>query len=300
METGLTIKELEPIKERFVKICNEETYLKEASFALQHLAKNNFLAGCTRSSIQMAVLNIAQIGLTLNPALKLAYLVPRMQGGERICCLEPSYMGLCKLVTDTGSAKNIYAHLIYENDLFEQILGTENKIIHKPKLGERGEFVGVYAVAVLSDGRTQVEVMDKLDVYEIRDKSESYKAFKEKKVKTCVWEDSFGEMTRKTVIKRLTKYLPKTEHWDKISQAIELDNKDYESQHWQLDKIEELLKISGCAEEKKDWISKTMYSYNYEQASQTIKELESAVPDAILAGRNYSQTTVTGHLKNNL
>lgn len=287
-----------PIKERFISLIDEQTFLKESSFAIQHLNKNSYLAKSTKESILSSVLNIAQVGLTLNPALKLAYLVPRRVGSDVTCCLEPSYVGLCKLATDTGSVKNIYAHLIYESDEFKQILGTENEIIHNPKLGNRGEFVGVYAVAILSDNRKQVEVMDKMDVFEIRDYSESYKAFLNKKTSDCVWERNFGEMARKTVVKRLCKYLPKTENWEKISKAIELDNQDYGISNGQINYIDSLLLTCSYAEEKKQFIERNLNTYTAEQATRLIEDLKNSQINPIThGGGGGSQTQIKEELE---
>lgn len=292
MANELTVATFEPIKTRFTEIFDEVTFRKECSFAMQHLSKNSYLAIATQKSILESVLNIAQIGLTLNPAMKLAYLVPRRVNNEVVCCLEPSYQGICKLVTDTGSVKNIYSQLVYENDIFEQILGTENTIVHKPKLGNRGAIVGIYAVAILADNRKQVEVMDKPSIDEIRDYSESYKSFKAGKAKSCIWEDNYEEMARKTVIKRLCKYLPKTNNWERISTAIELDNQDYKVDYWQLDKIEQLLRTSSMDEEKKEFISRNLNTYNKEQANQVIAQLEMSQVNPILAGHNYNQSDI--------
>lgn len=292
MENQLTIKTFDPIKTRFVELMDEKTFLKEASFAMQHLGKNTYLATATHKSILESVLNVAQIGLTLNPALKLAYLVPRRVGQDVVCILEPSYQGLCKLATDTGSVKNIYAEIVYQNDQFERILGTENKIIHKPKNSDRGDAIGVYAVAHLFDGRCQTEWMDNLEVYEIRDYSESYKAFKAGKVKDCIWERNEFEMWRKTVIKRLCKYLPKTENWEQLEKAIEFDNYDYKIDFWQMDKIEQLMKSSAMSEEKKEFINRYLNTYTKDQANQLIYELENSQVNPIHAGNNYNQTDI--------
>lgn len=56
------------------------TWAKESQFAIQQFQKNSFLADTARgnlSSAQNAIINVAAIGITLNPASKLAYLVPR-------------------------------------------------------------------------------------------------------------------------------------------------------------------------------------------------------------------------------
>ena len=92
------------IQSNFLKLADEKTFQKEVSFAVQILNKNSYLAGTSKVSILQAIYNTALTGLTLNPVLKLAYLVPR--AGE--CCLEPSYQGLIKLITDTGSATTVY------------------------------------------------------------------------------------------------------------------------------------------------------------------------------------------------
>lgn len=292
----LTRSTFESIKKPFIALLDEETFNKECSFALQHLTKNAYLQKATPQSLLTSVLNIAQVGLTLNPVQKLAYLVPRFINGQIECCLEPSYQGLVKLLTDSGSANNVYAHLVYENDHFEQILGTSNEIIHKPKLGSRGNVVGVYAVAVLANGSKQVEVMDVSEVNEIRDSSESYKAFKSGKAKTAIWETWYDEMARKTVIKRLVKYLPKS-NYDKIAKAIDLTNDDFQASFNQLEMIDSLLRSSSIAEERKEFIERNMGTYNIEQASSCIEMLKNNQVDAINAGHGYNQTMIKEKLK---
>jgi len=94
---------------------------REISFALQLLNKNQRLQECSANSKMAAIVNIANIGLTLNPAAKEAYLLPRWSSvtKENECCLEPSYIGLVKLLTDAGSIKNILCNLVNAfNDRF--------------------------------------------------------------------------------------------------------------------------------------------------------------------------------------
>src|SRR5689334_11701957 len=82
-----------------------EKVKQEISFAIQHVNKSPQLQKCTTESLQMAVLNISNIGLSLNPAAKEAYLIPRWNGVTKVteAALEPSYVGLVKLLTDAGS-----------------------------------------------------------------------------------------------------------------------------------------------------------------------------------------------------
>jgi recombination protein RecT len=295
METALTtIKEQFPkIREKFLKLANEETFIRECSFAIQHLNKNPYLQKATQESILESVMNIANTGLTLNPVLKLAYMIPRYNSvhKEVQCVLEPSYQGLVKLITDTGSARNVFAHVVYEGDEFEEILGTEPSITHKPKhLSTKITFA--YAVAVLFNGSRQIEVMTKAEINDIRDKSESYKAYKDGKVKSCIWVSDEGEMCRKTVIKRLTKYLPKTDQWDKLATAIDIDNKDYSISNDQASYIESLLQTCSLPVEEVIEIEKSLNTINSGEASKMITYLQNNQRDPIASGDNYSQSDI--------
>ncbi len=200
-------------------------FKKEGAFALQILKNNSFLYKVAREnpeSLADAVVNVALTNLTLNPTLSLAYLVPR--GGK--VCLQPSYMGLCKILTDAGSVKTIYAYVVYKNDEFEMVLGTNPNIIHKPAMSDKGEAIGVYACAVLADGSKQFEYMDKEEVDKIMSKSEAVKANK-----YSSWTEWWGEMARGKVIRRMYKFLSKTNITVALEKAIELTNDiDFEAE----------------------------------------------------------------------
>ncbi|GAB3822286.1 hypothetical protein GCM10028895_26380 [Pontibacter rugosus] len=157
-------------KARFEAVENNKLdFQREAGFALQILQKNPFLAKTNPESIKNAIINCALTGLTLNPVLKMAYLVPRK--GE--CVLDPSYMGLIKVLTDAGSVKNIYAEVVYEADQFYIEQGTSPKLEHKPEImGDRGNKIGTYAVAFLHNGGYQFEFMRADQVSAIKSRSE--------------------------------------------------------------------------------------------------------------------------------
>ena len=92
-------------------------YESEFGFALQQLGANDYtkkIAENNPESLLHAMANVAACGLSLNPAKKECYLVPR----KGKVCLDPSYMGLCKLLTDTGSIKWIQTKLVHEKDTF--------------------------------------------------------------------------------------------------------------------------------------------------------------------------------------
>jgi recombination protein RecT len=268
---------------------DSETIAKECSFALQAISKSKQLQDATIESKQSAILNIVQVGLTLNPVMKLAYLVPRWSREGTLCCLEPSYQGLVKLLTDTGSIETINAQLVYENDKFEYLPSDfERPIIHESNpFQNRGQIIGVYAVAKLTSGACQAETMSIEQLHEIRELSESYKAFKAGKVKSCVWVEHEGEMYRKTIIRRIAKYLPKSDKFTKVAAAIDLDEQDFRPSESQKHYARELLEGSDVSEK----MEVRHYEFTIENGSikdltQVIDELKERQRDSGRYGMN--------------
>nr|WP_235428547.1 hypothetical protein [Enterobacter hormaechei] len=73
------VKQQEPL---FIKAATDErmVWAKESQFAIQLFQNNDYLAKVAfqnQTSTQNAIINVAAIGISLNPAQKLAYLVPR-------------------------------------------------------------------------------------------------------------------------------------------------------------------------------------------------------------------------------
>jgi phage RecT family recombinase len=263
---------------------------KEISFALQTINKSAQLQKCSGESVLQAVVNIANVGLTLNPAAKEAYLIPRWSSISKgmEASLEPSYVGMVKLLTDTGSVKAMVCQLVYEGDTFEVDLANNlNPVTHKPNLLQKREtIIGVYALATLSDNTRQVEWMTIFDIHEIRDRSETYKAFKAGKIQACTWVSDFGEMARKTVIKRIYKYLPRSEKAAVLDRAIELDNTDYTASDSQISMIENLLRSSTMDERQVSWLEMELPTMGAKRASEVIEMLKNNQPNERTRIRN--------------
>lgn len=202
------------VREQFLSVCADApTFEREAGFAIQLLSVNDYamrVALDNRQSVMNAVTNIAAIGISLNPAKKQAYLVPR----DGRICLDISYMGLLDLAIASGSIKWGQAALVHAGDRFE-LNGFDKPPTHArdPFSKDRGEVVGVYVVVKTSDGDYLTETMTIAEVFDIRDRSASWKAWISKQ-KKCPWVTDEGEMVKKTVIKRAYKLWPKTDRLD--------------------------------------------------------------------------------------
>jgi phage RecT family recombinase len=251
--------------------------MREISFALQHFAKNDYLNSATPISKLKSVVNISQVGLTLNPVAKEAYLVPRFTKGAVECVLEPSYVGLQKLLTDAGSVQSIVTNLVYENDKIEiDIADNQKPVKHFPELNstKRGAVIGVYSLATLHNGIRQVEYMDIQSINDIRERSESYKSYKSGRAKSCIWESDYAEMCRKTCVKRIYKYLPRTERMTAVDEAISLTNQDFEITDDQRSYMIELAQSVGYTDDQMKDLKIQSLSMSADKASQTIEWLK--------------------------
>jgi len=189
----------------------------EQNYAIQQIYKNNFttkVAVGNPVSVQNAVRNIAAIGLTLNPALKYAYLVPR----DGQICLDVSYMGLMHLAQDTGSVIWSQCKIVHKNDEYMNKGASVEPDHAYNAFGDRGDIVGAYCVVKLADGDYLTHEMKIEDVFAIRDRSMAWK-----KSKSGPWATDEKEMIKKTVVKQASKYWPKVE---RMQEAIKMVNEE--------------------------------------------------------------------------
>ncbi len=197
------------VRDSFNAVSNDTkiNFEAEAGFAIQALSTEYAMniALKNRQSVIDAVTNVSAIGISLNPAKKQAYLVPR--GGK--ICLDISYMGLIDLAVATGSVKWAQAAIVYSNDTFT-LRGYDQSPLHDfTPFGERGAIQGVYVVVKTPDGEYLTHTMPISEVYAIRDRSESFKK------KSGPWISDESEMIKKTCVKQAYKYWPKAERLQK-------------------------------------------------------------------------------------
>lgn len=173
-----------------------------ARIALTTIRTNPKLLECSVPSLLGAVMQAAQLGL--EPGLiGHCYLVPFKNGktGQSEVQFIIGYKGMIDLARRSGQIENIYAHAVYSNDEFDYELGLEPKLKHKPYMnGDRGEFIGVYAVAHFKGGGYQFEFMPKEEIEKRRKRSKAANA--------GPWVTDYEEMAKKTVIRHMWKYLP--------------------------------------------------------------------------------------------
>ena len=110
----------------------------------------------------------------------------------------PSYRGLRKMAIEKSvkPINQIYSKLIKDGDEFEEEFSNGQQHIHfKAKFGNNGPIVGVFAVCVFADNTEIYEVMTKDEIDACKAKSRNSGA----------WKDFYGEMAKKSCVRRLCK-----------------------------------------------------------------------------------------------
>lgn len=207
-----------PLKNEFEQVCSEPSiaFKRESEFAMQIFANNDYLANVAVNnlvSVRSAIMNVSAIGISLNPAQKLAYLVPR----DKKVCLDISYMGLMHIAQQSQAIKWCQSSIVRQNDNF-QLTSIDTAPRHEYNAfatqEQRGEIVGAYTVVKTEDGDYLTHTMPIADIHAIRDRSTAWKAWISRK-KSCPWVTDEEQMILKTVVKQAAKYWPRRERLDK-------------------------------------------------------------------------------------
>ncbi len=162
------------------------------------------IAECSVESLLGAVMQSSILGFEPIPALGQCYYVPfnNSKTGKREVQFLIGYKGLIDLARRSSQIKMIYVQSVFENDEFSYEFGLKPDVIHKPALGDRGNFICAYAVAKFVNGGEAFEVMSKADIDKIRSTSQAANS------KYSPWNTFYEEMAKKTVLRRLAKMLP--------------------------------------------------------------------------------------------
>lgn len=209
---------IEQVAPQFNEIATQHklvTWAEESQFAIQAIEKNQKLAECLPHTVKNSVINVAAVGLTLNPALGYAYLVPegvKQPNGKYMqeCMLRVSFKGLLKIATDSGSIKWAKSEVVKERDTFVYKGPCTMPDHQMQPFGDRGATVGAYCIAKTHEGDILVDIMDGGEITKIRNAAKTQ----------YVWDAWPDEMAKKAIIKRASKQWPKTDRDDRLDLAV--------------------------------------------------------------------------------
>jgi len=199
-------------KDMILKVKNQlETQLEEKMEALpQGMNKTRFtqnalavlneskdLQQCSPQSVVIGLMKGAFLGLDF--FMKDCYLIKYGTTAN----FQTDYKGEMKLAKkySINPIKDIYAKLVREGDVFtEKVVDGKQTVTFEPISFNDGKTIGAFAVAYYEDGSMIYETMSEKEIEETR---KNYS----KMANSKAWKLSWGEMAKKTVLRRLMKLI---------------------------------------------------------------------------------------------
>jgi phage RecT family recombinase len=209
--------------------------------ALLSCTKIRSLLNCTKESIFLALLDAAELGLTVHWGPRgEAVLVPF---GEK-CTLVIGYRGYAKLLYRTGIVRDVQADFVCERDVWAMRRTHQGvEFDHRFGFTGRGKMIGTYAVAYLKEqyagegGGCIIAPMDLGKIHKIRDqvlarvqadpKHWSNPKTREQKIAEHPWTVWETEMGVKSAVRQLPKLFPTVDALGKdiVGRAVEIDTR---------------------------------------------------------------------------
>jgi len=179
--------------------------------------QNADLQKCTPASIIKAASLSASLNLDIDQR-GFAYLVPY----KNEATLQIGYLGLMELAYRSNKVKAIDAHCVYESERDKiKIVRTDGQFtVEHPFSYEppTGKIIAVYATAQIEGygPRTIVLRIDQVEAFRARSKCPGSPA----------WKNDYEAMCKKTAIRQLAKYLPKSAVTEELSRGAAIDEKE--------------------------------------------------------------------------
>ena len=186
-------KEAEKMAERFAKMIYTT------------ISQNPMLQQCSTPSLCKAASISASLDLDID-VRGLAYLIPYKNKGKLEAQFQIGYLGLIDLAYRSGKVKAISAHCIYESEKDKvSIKRIDGQFTVKHPFSytkPTGKVIAVYATAAVEgcDPQTVVLRFDEVEAYREKSKAPNSPA----------WKEFYPAMAKKTAIRQLAKFLPKS------------------------------------------------------------------------------------------
>lgn len=200
---------------------NKEEAMRKIAICLGSINRNPKLLECEPGTLFQCISQSLSLDLLPSPHNECAYIHRwNSKTGRNEANFEVQYQGYVKHILNAGN-KQMICRVVMEGDYFEY-----NEITHPPKFipavvlgNEPGAVLFAYAAVLTPDACWQVEVMSEKDILGIKSMS------KAKDADYSPWNSKIDtvkfEMYKKTVAKRIRKYIRQSE---KLLELEEADN----------------------------------------------------------------------------
>ena len=146
----------------------------------------------------------------------------------KVVVYTPMVKGVIKNLIRYSDVATVAPDNVYSNDKISIKKGTNPVVEHEIALTNRGEYIGTYCVFTLKDNSQMIEWMSKEDIETVMNSQRPQRPSEDWATKnpkwyqealdkhnnwqpTNIWQTWFGEMAKKTVIRRLAKLVAKRE-----------------------------------------------------------------------------------------
>jgi recombination protein RecT len=183
----------------------KEIAIQFVKTAYAAISQNPTLQQCTTKSLIRSMQQSASVNLPIDKR-QLAFFVPYKNHGVMEAQLQISYLGLMELAYRSEKVKSITANCIYESEKDSvKIKRIDGRFyVEHPFSFEqpKGDIIAVYATAEVEGIPPQTIVLRKEEVERFRSKS--------KAPDSPAWTEFYDAMAKKTAIRQLAKFLPKS------------------------------------------------------------------------------------------
>ena len=174
-------------------------------YAMNEIRSTPALQECTLASIYEALVEAASMRLLVGKRHGYAYLVPfwSKKAGAKLCTLIVGYRGMVALCYRSRNIEKIETQTVHDGDDFEISYGKEGGIRHRPDpWGSRTKenCLGAYCIVTFKDGTQVFERMTYDEIEIVRKRSKGSEG--------NFWTDWWLDMARKSVVRKIHRWLP--------------------------------------------------------------------------------------------
>jgi recombination protein RecT len=205
----------------------DEIATRFAKMTYTAISNNPTLQACSLPSILKAASQAASLDLDID-VRGLAYLVPYRNKGVMEAQFQLGYLGLIELAYRSGKVKAISANCIYESEKpnvkIRRIDGRFEVEHPFSWNAPSGKVIAVYATAEIDGISPQTVVMRADEIEKLRKSS--------KAPNSPAWTGHYEAMAKKTAIRQLAKFLPKSIIED-FQRGVAIDEQETFVEHQQ-------------------------------------------------------------------
>lgn len=177
--------------------------------ALTSLRTTPNLDKCDQISFAGCLLQASQLGLEVNTQLGHCYLIPRRdQSGNYSCTMMLGYQGMIELALRSNKVTSIKTIVVRSGDTFEYEDGLKPILRFKQSSDAEREaktITHVVGIAYIRNGDPIFEVLSRAQIEARMARSDSFKGGR-----SSPWKTDFEAMARKTAVRALFKWIPKS------------------------------------------------------------------------------------------